>query len=119
MEYKVIFHIDETVKWGMVLGNVENLLAAAGTVPITIEVLANGEAVGMYAAGKDSAGTDNAFIQRMASLHEKGVAFAACRNAMRANRLTDNDLAGFVVPVPAGVMELVERQAQGYGYIKP
>ena len=38
---------------------------------------------------------------------------------MKGNGLTETDLEDFVVAVPAGVMELVKRQAQGYGYIKP
>ena len=45
MEYKVIFHIDENARWQMLLGNVENLLRALGSGHMTVEVLANGEAV--------------------------------------------------------------------------
>lgn len=116
MEYKVIFHIDENAKWPMVLGNIENLLNAAGTDHIIAEVLANGEAVLKY---KDTAEDSGGSAAAMISLHEKGVTFAACQNAMRANGLTKDELLGFVTPVPAGVMELVKRQAQGYGYIKP
>ena len=50
MEYKVIFHIDENARWQMLLGNVENLLRALGSGHMTVEVLANGEAVQKYAA---------------------------------------------------------------------
>ena len=121
MEYKVIFHIDENARWQMLLGNVENLLAASESGHMTVEVLANGEAVQKYASsilgnGNDS---DQSLTAKMASLHREGVTFAACRNAMRANHLTEHDLHPFVVTVPAGVMELVTRQAQGYAYIKP
>ena len=112
MEYKVIFHIDENARWQMLLGNVENLLRALGSGHMTVEVLANGEAVQKYAAPLP--GRDDEADQSLA-----GVTFAACRNAMRANHLTEHDLHPFVVTVPAGVMELVTRQAQGYAYIKP
>lgn len=120
MEYKVIFHIDESAKWRLLLGNVENLLNASAHM--TVEVLANGEAVLQYAAdGKAGPeyGADGLSAQKMALLHGKGVVFAACRNAMKANGLTEDNLMVFVTTVPAGVMELVEKQAQGYGYIKP
>ena len=121
MEYKVIFHIDENARWQMLLGNVENLLGALGSGHMTVEVLANGEAVQKYAAalpGRDDE-ADQSLAAKMASLHQEGVTFAACRNAMRANHLTEHDLHPFVVTVPAGVMELVTRQAQGYAYINP
>ena len=115
-EYRVIFHIDERSKWKLLLGNVENLLQAADSYEdcqsITVEVLANSEAVMEYAPAR-SAGSYSA---QMAGLHQRGVTFAACRNG---NCLTETDLEDFVVAVPAGVMELVKRQAQGYGYIKP
>lgn len=115
MEYKVIFHIDENAKWGLLLGNVENLLIAAEPGHITVEIVANSEAVFGYVPAKN----DGRFTSAMARLHQKGVIFTACRNAMRGSNLTEKDLVPFAVPVPAGVMELAVRQAQGYSYIKP
>ena len=43
----------------------------------------------------------------------------ACNNAMRANQITKDQLPENVVVVPAGVLDLIELQAQGYAYIKP
>ena len=118
-EYRVIFHIDKRSKWKLLLGNVENLLQAADShedcQSITVEVLANSEAVLEYAPARGA----GSYSAQMAGLHQRGVTFAACRNAMKGNGLTETDLEDFVVAVPAGVMELVKRQAQGYGYIKP
>lgn len=116
MEYNVIFHIDESARWRLLLGNVENLLNASGPAHMTVEVLANGEAVLQYAKSQKA---DQTYAQNMALLHGRGVVFAACRNAMKANHLAEEDLMDFVTTVPAGVMELVEKQALGYGYIKP
>ncbi|MBU5583354.1 DsrE family protein, partial [Enterococcus sp. S181_ASV_20] len=48
-----------------------------------------------------------------------GVTFHACNNAMRANQITKEQLPENVVVVPAGVLDLIELQAQGYAYIKP
>lgn len=115
MEHKVIFHIDENDRWGLLLGNADNLLRAAADTHVTVEVLANGPAVLGYALNPASADTAAA----MAALHKSGVVFAACRNAMKANGLTAEAIMDFVVPVPAGVVELMERQEQGYCYIKP
>ena len=55
----------------------------------------------------------------MKVLEEKGVEFIACNNALVANDLDQSIILGFVKIVPAGVLELVERQSDGYAYIKP
>lgn len=115
MEYKAIFHIDESDRWRLTLGNVENLLNAAGSSPVKAEVLANGGAVLQYVFSSHP----NEIAQKMTFLHRRGVTFAACRNAMKAYHLEPEDLLAFVTTVPAGVMELVQKQAGGYAYIKP
>lgn len=115
MKQKVIFHIDELSKWELLLGNVENLLNAAKAEGIMVEVVANSEAVLGYASSKSPGG----YIEAMTALHRRGVLFAACKNAMKGTHITEEDMEPFVVTVPAGIMELVQRQAQGYGYVKP
>lgn len=47
------------------------------------------------------------------------VVFHACANAMRANHISESSLPEQVIVVPAGVLDLVELQSQGYAYIKP
>ncbi|RYL94399.1 hypothetical protein EWI07_05410 [Sporolactobacillus sp. THM7-4] len=76
-----------------------------------VEVLANGAAVVGYKS--------EAFINQMNSLKSQGVQFVACRNALNARHLLKEDLFAFVSVVPAGVVELVEKQSSGYAYIKP
>ncbi len=114
---QVIFHVDELEKWPLAAGNVENMLAYCEESGETaqIEVLANGVAVRALAPGQG----DGALLQRIAALAEKGVVFAACRNALRAQRLEPKALAQFAVTVPAGVVELAQKQQAGYAYIRP
>jgi intracellular sulfur oxidation DsrE/DsrF family protein len=38
---------------------------------------------------------------------------------MRANHISESSLPEQVIVVPAGVLDLVELQSQGYAYIKP
>ena len=47
-----------------------------------------------------------------------GVRFAACQRAMRGHNLELKDLVAGTVPVPAGIVEVVLRQEQGWTYIK-
>ncbi|MDD4474415.1 MAG: DsrE family protein [Eubacteriales bacterium] len=55
----------------------------------------------------------------MESLNTKGVKFVACNNALMANNIDKYNIIHFVDTVPAGVLELVVKQSEGYAYIKP
>lgn len=58
-------------------------------------------------------------IERMAELHEAGVEFRMCNNAMKAAGFKREDMHGFITVVPAGFPEIASLQAQGYKYINP
>jgi intracellular sulfur oxidation DsrE/DsrF family protein len=47
------------------------------------------------------------------------VKIVACQNTMRAKKLTKADMNAKIGYVPSGVVELVERQEEGYSYIRP
>lgn len=111
---KVIFHIDEIIKWKLLLKNVSNLLNAIENEKFFIEVLANSEAVKYYDINQDS----DADLT-MASLNEKGVQFVACNNALQAYDIEKSNIIHFVDIVPVGIYELVKKQNEGYVYIKP
>ncbi len=116
MLQKVIFHIDELQKWKLLLHNVKNLLSSYEneSSEVKIEVLANGEAVQAYASGFDESLTG-----KMENLSQRGVNFVACNNALTAYKIQKEQLSSFVIIVPAGVRELVDKQSDGYAYIKP
>ena len=114
-DYKVIFHIDEMSKWQVLLGNVSNLLNGIADTKLHVIVLANSEAVKSYETNQ---GFD-AVIHTMESLNKEGVKFVACNNALMAYKMEKDDLIPFVDIVPAGIVELVKKQSEGYIYIKP
>jgi len=103
---KVVFHIDEQEKWAETTSNVKNLLIEPNK--ITIIILVNGAAITGYLAAENQA-----FIATA------GITFHACSNAMRANKIVKEQLPKDVVVVSAGVLDLIELQAEGYAYIKP
>lgn len=82
---------------------------------LIIEILANSEAVTYY----DATQSQDDFNQSMEQLRQRGVIFAACNNALNTFNIQQNNLLHFVEVVPAGVVELVIRQSEGYAYIKP
>lgn len=114
MTVKAVFHIDELSKWEMVLHNVQNLIRAVDASASQIEVLANAEAVKFYGAADP--GEDGVRMKELARL---GVHFVACRNALNGWGVRPEQLPPFVEIAPSGVLELIEKQAEGWAYIKP
>lgn len=116
MDIKVIFHIDENQKWNLLINNVKNLLSSyEGELSnSTIEILANSEAVKGYVDGNPY--TDSIVME---ALSQKGIKLVACNNALLGMKIQKDQIYHFVAIVPAGVRELVDRQAEGYAYIKP
>ncbi len=115
MDSRVIFHIDELPKWNLLLNNVINLLASYDDRSgIRVEVLANSEAVKGYAQNGSLTNRNS-----MEALSQKNVIFAACNNALIGMNLSREQLFPFVRVVPVGVRELIEKQQEGYAYIKP
>ena len=113
----VIFHFDEMEHWAMALGNVRNMLdwLHQNKETYQIEVLANGPAVRAYLP---SALADSLSVI-MAQAKAEGVVFAACRNALRAQSIEPETLIEKTIVVPAGVVELAQKQQAGFAYIKP
>lgn len=114
---KVIYHVDAVEMWPMTLGNVRNMLdwLHQNEQEYQIEVLANGPAVKAYL----SDGLTDAMQVVMAQEKAEGVLFAACNNALKAQHITPEMLIEKTVIVPAGVIELVQKQQEGFAYIKP
>ena len=79
-----------------------------------IEVLANSEAVIAYQLDYD-----HEIAKIFTALSKKHVTFTACNNALAANHLTAADIYQFITIVPAGVVELAQKQTEGFAYIKP
>lgn len=115
---KVIFHVDEMQKWELTLGNVKNLISYAQLRNINLQaiVLANSKAVkALTTAEAETLG----LLEPLLELLDNGVTVSACRNALNKENISEKDLLTNVVVVPAGVAELVLKQAEGYAYIRP
>ncbi len=113
-KFKVVFHLDfdNTPTLEMAIGNITNFLNDVKDAEVAL--LANGFAVKLFVKA-----TNSKFEGAMRELHEKGVKFYVCNNALRANGIKKEDLFEFCEVVPAGVTKLAELQRDGYAYIKP
>lgn len=114
MNVNVVFHIDESAKWELMLKNASHLLQVADTPGSDIRIVANAEAVRELVP--QSAGSA---LPAMQELAERGVHFAACNLSLNSFGIRPQELVPFAEVVPAGVLELALRQREGYAYIKP
>ena len=57
-------------------------------------------------------------IQTIKELQEKGVRFMVCENTLKNRKINKDQLIPNVEYVPAGIAEIVEKQEEGWSYIK-
>jgi uncharacterized protein len=113
---KVVFHLDWDQEERLVLAleNIKNLFKEVPPQQCRVSVVANGKAVKLFR--KDKVGER---ASDMAELHKLGVNFKMCRNALAKNRIENTDLFEVCEIVPAGILELINLQREGFAYIKP
>jgi uncharacterized protein len=97
--------------WDMVLANLHNMLAAYPPNSADFELVAFGPGITFLTKNSTA-------VSGIHDLQQQHVHFVACRNAMKAHKLTDADLAPSVTTVPSGLIEVVDRQEHGWSYIK-
>jgi intracellular sulfur oxidation DsrE/DsrF family protein len=111
--HRVLFAVTsgDAIDWQMTLGNARNLIAGLKPEPVEVEIVA-------YSSGIMMIKGDSSVAADIAALQAQGVKFVACQNAMRFHKLELKDLLPGVTPVPAGIVEVVTKQEQGWTYIK-
>lgn len=111
---RVIFQVSDNdpAKWNLALNNVRNVQADLGAKNVDIEVVSYGPGIGMLRA-------DSPVASRIDEALLAGVKVIACENTMKGQKLERKDMLNGIAYVPAGVVELVEKQQQGWAYIRP
>lgn len=110
----VVFQVSDNdpAKWNLALNNARNVKQEFGDKPVQIEIVAYGPGIGMLKA-------DSPTANRVSEAIASGVQVVACQNTMKGQKLTPADMNPTVGYVPAGVVELMKRQQQGWAYIRP
>ncbi|MDB5805111.1 MAG: hypothetical protein JWN73_2433 [Betaproteobacteria bacterium] len=111
---KVVFQVSDAdpAKWNLALNNVKNVQTDLGAGNVEIELVAYGPGIGILKA-------ESVAGNRVREALGSGVAVVACENTMQNQKLTREDMLPGIGYVPAGVVELVRRQQQGWSYIRP
>lgn len=112
---KAVFQVsdDDPKKWNLALNNVRNVLDEyGGAEAVELEIVAYGPGIGMLKG-------DSSVAARIAQTVKAGVKVVACENTMKAQKLVYADMLPTIGYVPAGVVELMKKQHQGWAYIRP
>ena len=111
---KVVFQVSDAdpQKWNLVLNNARNLQDDIGSDLIELEIVVYGPGIGMLKS-------DSPVGTRVADALKSGVKVVACENTMRAQKLAYADMLPKIGYVPAGVVELMKKQQEGWAYIRP
>jgi intracellular sulfur oxidation DsrE/DsrF family protein len=99
-------------KWGLALNNARNVQTDLGEENVEIEIVVYGPGIGMLKK-------DSEVGPRVADARAKGMTVVACENTMHAQKLTYDDMLPTIGYVPAGVVEIMQKQQQGWAYVRP
>lgn len=103
---------NDTAKWNLALNNASNIQKDLGKDNVELEIVAFGPGIHMLKAESEVG-------NRVADAVGTGIKVMACQNTMRNQKLTRDDMLSAVDYVPAGVVQILRRQQQGFAYLRP
>jgi len=102
----------DPAKWNLALNNAKNVQADLGKDNVEIEIVAYGPGIAMLKLDTEVAGN-------LEQAQKAGVKLTACQNTMRNQKLTEKDMHPAAGYVPAGVVQIMKRQQEGWAYVRP
>lgn len=98
--------------WGLALNNAKNIHDELGKDKMDIEIVAFGPGIDMFRR-------ESKVASRLKEAEASGIALRACGNTMKSQKMTDKDLAPGIKVVNSGVVEIIQKQKEGWGYLMP
>ena len=113
-KYRVVFHVTENnpQKWNIVLNNAGNVQENLGRDNVTIEIVTHGPGIDMLKA-------ESKVAPRLAQALDRNIGLLACEYTMRNAKVTKADMYGGISYVPSGVSHILQRQSEGWYYLRP
>ena len=102
----------EAQRWNMALNNIRNLQTELGAANVEVELVAYGPGINMLKADATTA-------NRISDAIKSGVKIVACENSLKAMKVGKEDMHGEIGYVPAGVVEIMRKQQEGWAYLRP
>jgi intracellular sulfur oxidation DsrE/DsrF family protein len=111
-KHKVVFQLtsSDTLVHKALIKQIRNVQAAAPNTKIEVVCHNNGITFLQTAVSKQTAGVQE--------LKKNGVDFVACENTMRERKIAREELAAECRTVPAGLVEIIDKQEKGWAYVK-
>jgi intracellular sulfur oxidation DsrE/DsrF family protein len=111
-EHKIIFQLTsgDTTAHKQLMKQFSNILSVSPTTKI--EVVCHGAGLDMLVSGK------TIVEDKIKVLAERGVAFNACEFSIKERKVDRSKIISVSGFVPAGIVEIVSKQEQGWSYIK-
>jgi uncharacterized protein len=99
-------------RWAIALNNAQNVQQDLGKDKVDIEIVAYGPGLGMLKM-------DSVVGARVSEAVGDGVKVVACENTMTKEKVTRDDMLPKIGYAKSGVVEIMQRQQQGYAYVRP
>jgi intracellular sulfur oxidation DsrE/DsrF family protein len=111
---KLVLQVSDAdpAKWNLALNNAKNVQKDLGAANVDVEIVAYGPGIGMLKA-------ESTVGNRVGEAMAAGVKVVACENTMHGQKLTKADMLDKISYVPAGVTEIMQKQQQGWAYVRP
>ena len=114
LQEHVVFQVSDSLpeKWNLALNNARNVQNFFGKNNVDIEIVT-------YGPGVDMLKFESEVGERIGQALADGVKIVACENTMKSKKLVKADMLPSIGYVPNGVVELIKKQKEGWGYIRP
>jgi intracellular sulfur oxidation DsrE/DsrF family protein len=112
--YRVVLQVSDSdpAKWNLALNNARNIQQDLGKENVQIEIVAYGPGLPMLKA-------DSKVAAGLAAALDSSVGLIACENTMRTTHVKRDDMYDGISYVNAGVVHIMQRQREGWAYIRP
>ena len=112
--HKLVVQVSENdpARWNLALNNIKNVQDDVGAANVDIEIVAFGPGIGMLKL-------ESPVGARVAEAMKANVKVLACENTLRAQKLSRDDMLPAISYVPAGAVEIMKKQAEGWSYLRP
>lgn len=113
-KHRIVFHVTDgdAAKWNIVLNNAGNVQDALGRDKVVIEIVTHGPGINMLKA-------ESAVAPRLAQALDRNVGLYACEFTMRQAKVTKADMYSGIAYAPSGVTRIIQRQEEGWTYLRP
>jgi len=103
---------DDPKTWNQALNVVRNIQGAYGKDKVDVELVVFGNGIGLLQM-------DSPLANRVNDTMASGATVSMCENTMKGKKKQKADMLPAIGYVPAGVVEIIEKQNQGWAVVRP